>query len=307
MRLAILDDFQDAWGDTAGVRRMRERADITIFTQPFGNPSRLAGFEVLVANRERTRFDRALLEKLGDVRLIIQTGKHNPHIDFAAAADCGIEVIPVSGGYSIGAAELAIGLAQAVMRRIPMLDAAVRRGEWQPPMTRVLSGKTLGIVGFGRIGRHVARIAAAFGMRVLAWSRSLTGDAAAAAGVKYRELDDLLREADVVSIHVSLNDQTRGLIDARRLALMKPGSYLVNTARGPIVDESALAAALNEGRLAGAGLDVFGTEPLPPEHPLTRARNTVLTPHIGFPTDHGHEQFATAAADALDAYLDARG
>lgn len=184
-----------------------------------------------------------------------------------------------------------------------MLDAAVRRGEWLPPSTPVMHGKTFGVVGLGRVGSHVARIAQSFGMHVIAWSRSLTAAKAAEAGVAYLDLDDVLAEADVVSIHVSLNDATRGLIDARRIALMKPTACLVNTARGPIVDEAALLAALDEGRIAGAGLDVFATEPLPPEHPLTRCPNVVLTPHIGFPTDHGYAQFSTAACEALFDYL----
>ena len=303
MRVAIIDDFQDAWRATAGVRRMRERVEVDIFTERFGEPAVLARYDALIANRERTSFDRALLESLGDVRLIIQTGKHNPHIDFDAATDCGIEILTASGGYSIGAAELAVALALAVTRRIPMLDAAVRRGEWHPPSTPVMHGKVFGVIGMGRVGTHTARLAAAFGMRVLAWSRSLYPAGATEAGVEFRPLDDLLREADVVSVHLSLNDETRGLIDARRLALMKKNACLVNTARGAIVDELALAAALNEGRIAGAGLDVFGTEPLPPEHPLRSCPNVVLTPHIGFPTDHGYEQFSTAACDALFAWL----
>jgi phosphoglycerate dehydrogenase-like enzyme len=285
---------------------MRERVEVTIFTERFGGPAALRDFDVLIANRERTRFDRALLEALDGVRLVIQTGKHNPHIDFEAAADCGIEIVTASGGYSIGAAELAIALALAVTRRIPMLDAAVRRGEWRPPSTPVLHGKTFGVVGMGRVGRHAAGLAAAFGMRVIAWSRSLDAASAAASGVEPRDLDDLLREADVVSVHLALNDHTRGLIDARRLALMKRTAVLVNTARGAIVDEAALAAALGERRIAGAGLDVFGTEPLPKANPLMHCPNVVLTPHIGFPTDHGYEQFATAACDALLAYLEWR-
>lgn len=304
MRVAILDDFQDAWRHTAGVRRMRERVDVTIFTERFGGPAALKNFDVLVANRERTPFDRRLLEALDGINLIVQTGKHNPHIDFDAARDCGIEVVAASGGYSIGAAELAIALALAVSRRIPMLDRAVRRGEWRPPSTPVLHGKTFGVIGLGRVGSHAARIAQSFGTKVIAWNRSRGRERADELGITYRELDDVLRDADVVSIHLSLNDATRGLIDARRLALLKPTAYLVNTARGPIVDEDALVAALREGRIAGAGLDVFVTEPLPPDHPLTQCPNVVLTPHIGFPTDHGYEQFATAACDALFDYLD---
>ncbi len=306
MRIAILDDIHDAWGRTAGVRRLRERADVTIFTKPFGTPDALRGFEILIANRERTKFTRELLAQLPDVKVIAQTGNHAAHLDFKAAADLGVVIAQASGGYSIGAAELAIGLAQAVMRQIPSCDAALRRGEWRTPLTPILHGKTLGLVGLGRVGQHVARIGQAFGMRVLAWSPRLTDASAAQAGAQRRELDDLLAESDVVSVHVSLAASSRGLIDARRLALMKPTAYLVNTARGPIVTETALVAALQQRRIAGAGLDVFDQEPLPAGHPLTKLDNVVLAPHLGWPTDDGYERFASAAADVLIAYLDGR-
>ena len=306
MRVAILDDIHDAWRSTAGVKRLRERAEVVIFTKPFGSPATLRGFDALIANRERTKLTRELLAQLPDVRVIAQTGNHAAHLDFAAAADLGIVIAQASGGYSIGAAELSIGLAQAVMRRIPACDAALKRGEWPTPLTPVLHGKTLGLVGLGRVGRHVAGLGKAFGMRVLAWSRHLTDEAAAAAGAERRELDDLLATSDVVSIHVSLAQSSRNLIDARRLALMKPTAYLVNTARGPIVTESALVAALERRQIAGAGLDVFDQEPLPKDHPLTKLDNVVLAPHIGWTTDDGYERFAAHAADALLAYLDGR-
>lgn len=306
MRVAILDDVHQAWERTEGVRRLRERADVTIFTAPLGDAAALRGYEALIANRERTRFDRELLEALRDARIIVQTGNHAAHIDFAAARERGIVVAQASGGYSVGAAELAIGLTLAAMRRIAALDASLRRGEWAVPSTPVLSGKAFGVVGLGRVGSHAARLANAFGAKVLAYGRRASKARAAAAGADYRELDELLAEADVVSIHASLNAQTRGLIDARAIALIRPTAYLINTARGPIVDEAALIAALEANRIAGAGLDVFDTEPLPPEHPLTRLPNVVLTPHIGWPTDDGYERFASAACDALLAYLDGR-
>lgn len=306
MRVAILDDIHEAWGATEGVRRLREHADVTIFTEPFGSPAELAGYEALVANRERTRFDHELLSSLDDVRIIVQTGNHAAHVDFAAARDCGIIFAQASGGYSIGAAELALGLALAVTRQIAALDAAMRRGEWTQPSTPVLHGKTFGVVGLGRVGSHAARLAAAFGMRVLAWSPRLTQERAAAAGAEPAELDALLAAADIVSIHASLNAESRGLIDARRLGLMRPSAFLVNTARGPIVDEAALIAALEGRRIAGAGLDVFDTEPLPAGHPLSRLPNVVMTPHIGWPTDDGYAKFAASACDALLAYLEGR-
>ena len=306
MRVAILDDIHDAWRSTAGVKRLRERAEVVIFTKPFGSPATLRGFDALIANRERTKLTRELLSQLPDVRVIAQTGNHAAHLDFAAAAELKIVIAQASGGYSIGAAELSIGLAQAVMRRIPECDAALKRGEWPTPLTPVLHGKTLGLVGLGRVGRHVAGLGVAFGMRVLAWSRHLTDEAAAEAGAERRELDDLLAASDVVSIHVSLAQSSRDLIDARRLALMKPTAYLINTARGPIVNESALVEALKTRQIAGAGLDVFDEEPLPKGHPLTKLDNVVLAPHIGWTTDQGYERFAAHAADALLAYLDGR-
>lgn len=306
MRIAILDDIHNAWEATDGVRRLRERCDVHIFTAPVGEPSALRGFDALIANRERTRFTRELLQQLTGVRIIVQTGNHANHIDFAAAHDCGIVVAKASAGGSIGAAELAIGLALAVMRQIPANDAAVRRGEWSTPSTPVLHGKALGIVGLGQVGRHVARIATAFGMRVLGWSPRLTDAAAKAAGAERREIDDLLAESDVVSIHASLTPTSRGLLDVRRLALMKTSAYLINTSRGPIIDEAALIAALAEKRIAGAGLDVFDQEPLSPGHPLTKLPNVVLTPHMGYPTDDGYRRFSDAASRVLLDYIDGR-
>lgn len=304
LRVAILDDIHEAWEHTDGVRRLSRRADVAIFTEPFGDAAALRGYEALIANRERTRFHRDLLEALPDVRIIVQTGNHAAHVDFAAARERGIIVAQASGGYSIGAAELAIGLTLAAMRRIAALDASLRRGEWHGPSTPVLYGKTFGVVGFGRVGGHAARLAEAFGANVLATGRRASAARAAAANVEYRELDALLARADIVSIHASLSPKTRGLIDGRAIALMKPTAYLINTARGPILDEAALIAALDERRIAGAGLDVFETEPLPADHAFTRLDNVVLTPHIGWPTDDGYQRFAAAACDALFAYLD---
>lgn len=306
MKVAILDDIHEAYEQTAGVRRLREHAEVRIFTGPFGEPSALAGFDALVANRERTRFTRELLAQLPGVRIIAQTGNHAYHIDLDAARQLGIVVAKASSGYSVGAAELAIALAMAVMRQIPSADAAIRRGQWTTPSTRVLSGKVMGIIGLGRIGRHVARIATAFGMRVVAWSPHLTEASAREGGAEYRELDALLAEADVVSIHASLTPQSRGLIDDRRLRLMKPDACLVNTSRGAVVDEGALVSALRERRILGAGLDVFAEEPLPAAHPLTLLPNVVLTPHLGWPTDDGYAGFADAACDVLLAFQEGK-
>ena len=306
MRVAVLDDIHQAYDQTAGLRRLRHRAEVRIFSAPFGDPGALRGFDALVANRERTRFTRALLEQLPDLRILAQTGNHAYHIDLAAAQERGIVVAKASGGFSTGAAELAIGLTLALMRHIPAADAAVKSGAWPTPLGRELNGKTMGIVGLGQVGRHVARLANAFGMRVLCSSRRPDDGSAASAGAEPRDLDDLLRASDIVSVHASLSPATRGLLDARRLGLMKVTAFLINTARGPIVDEAALVAALANRRIAGAGLDVFDTEPLPSGHPLTTLPNVILTPHLGWPTDKKYEDFAEAAADVLLAYLDGR-
>jgi len=306
MRVAVLDDIHQAYEQTAGMRRLRQRAEVRIFVAPFGDPESLRGFDALVANRERTQFTRTLFEQLPDLRILAQTGNHAYHIDLAAAQERGIVVAKASGGFSSGAAELAIGLSIALMRHIPAADAAVRSGAWPTPLGRELNGKTMGIVGLGHVGRHLAKIANAFGMRVLAWSRRADDGSAAAAGAEACGLDELLQASDIVSVHATLAPETRGLIDARRLGLMKATAILINTARGPIVDETALVAALADRRIAGAGLDVFDSEPLPPGHPLTTLPNVVLTPHLGWPTDKKYEDFAAAAADVLLAFLDGR-
>jgi phosphoglycerate dehydrogenase-like enzyme len=304
MRIAILDDIHRAYEGTSGVRRLRDRAEVQIFIHPFGDPSVLRGFDALVANRERTLFTRSLLEQLPDLRIIAQTGNHAYHIDLAAAEERRIIVAKATGGFCTSAAELAIGLMIAVMRQIPSIDREVKLGRWPTPMTFVLRGKTLGIVGLGHVGRHVVKIARAFEMKVLAWGPRLSQEAAASVGAESRELDDLLTSSDIVSVHATLSPESTGLIDARRLRLMKPTAYLINTARGPIVDEAALCAALARGQIAGAGLDVFDEEPMASAHPLIRLPNVVLTPHIGWPTDEMYKQFADAAADALLAYLE---
>jgi len=302
VRVAVLDDIHRAYDGTAGMRRLRQHAEVRIFTGPFGDPAALRGFEALIATRERTRFTRELLEHLPDVRIIAQTGNHAHHIDFAAAGDRQIVVARASGGFSIGAAELTIGLALAVMRQIPASHAAIAAGGWPEPRTPVLHGKTLGVIGFGRVGRHVAKLAGAFGMRVVAWGPRLTDALATAGAAQRRPLEDLLRESDVVSIHAALTEDSRGLLDARHIGLMKSSAYLINTARAAIVDETAIVEALSAGRIAGVGLDVFAEEPLAASHPLRSLANVVLTPHLGWTTDEGYERFASAACEVLLAY-----
>lgn len=299
MRVAILNDIHHAYEETAGLRRLREYAHVQVFTKPLDGPSDLKGFDAVIANRERTLFTAEFMAQLPDLKIIAQTGNHAYHIDLEAAERLGIVIAKATGGFCTSAGEITFGLMMAIMREIPKVDSAVKRGEWPTPMTRVLRGKTLGIVGLGNIGRYVAQVAQVFGMNVVAWGRRLGPEDAAAVGATAVELDDLMRQSDIVSIHATLAPESRGLIDARRLNLMKPTAYIVNTARGPIIDESALVQILSEGRIRGAALDVFDQEPLPQGHALTGLDNVILTSHIGWPTDEMYAQFADAAADAL--------
>ena len=277
------------------------------FAEPTSDTARLEGFEVLIANRERTRFTADLLSRLPDAKLLIQTGGRAPNIDLEAATKHGIVVAKAAGsGPSRGAAELALGLILAAMRHIPAADAAMRAGQWTAPRGRELRGKTLGLIGVGGVGGHVARLAAPFELTLLAHSRSLTAERARELGAEAVPMDDLLRRSDVVSIHVPLNAETRGLIGKAQLALMKPSALLVNTSRGPVVDQAALVEALSSGRIASAALDVYDDEPLPADNPFRSLPNVVLTPHLGWPTDLGIERFAEAAVEVVLAYADGR-
>jgi phosphoglycerate dehydrogenase-like enzyme len=237
-----------------------------------------------VAMRERTRFGRDLFGRLPDLKLLITTGLHNASIDLQAAAEHGVTVSGTSGPRTANTAELTWALILSLARHLPEEVAAVRQGGWQHTVGTDLLGATLGLVGLGRIGRQMAGIAHAFQMEVIAWSQNLDPAVAAGAGVRAVSKEGLFGAADVVSIHLMLSDRTRGLITERDLRAMKPTAYLVNTSRGPVIDSAALLRALNEGWIAGAGLDVYDTEPLPADDPLRHAPRTVLTPHLGYVT-----------------------
>jgi phosphoglycerate dehydrogenase-like enzyme len=290
--------------------RLRELAEVSVLDRPLGDGDRatLADVRVLLAIRERTRLDAALLDRLPDLELVLQTGGHAYHVDQEAATGRGI-VVALSRRARMASAsvpELTFGLMLAVLRRIHPLAAETAAGDWPPAMGGTLAGRTLGILGLGRHGRPVAEIAAAFGMLVLAWDRN-PGRAYDDEWVRQRlPLDDLLARSDVVSVHLRLSPESTGLLNAERLARMRPGSILVNTARGAIVDETALVEALHSGRLAGAGLDVFATEPLPADHPLRTAPNVVLTPHIGWKVEEVFAEWAEIAAEQLAAWLNSR-
>ena len=309
MRVAVLDDYHRVFDADPAIERLRERLPVDVYTERL-TPARLRPYPILIALRERTRFDAAFFEDVPGLELISQTGNHAYHIDIAAATRAGVLVGMASsdlqemGSIARSTIELAFGLMLAVLRRIPQADAAMRRGEWPSFAGRTLAGKTLGILGLGRIGREVAALAQAFGMRVLAWGPTLTAERAARSGATFMELDALLERADIVTVQLRLSEQSRGLLNAERLCRIGPRGVLINTARGAIVDEEALARVLGEGQLGAAGLDVFAEEPLPADSPLRRLDNVVLTPHLGWPADLTYTTMARAAVAIVEAYLD---
>jgi phosphoglycerate dehydrogenase-like enzyme len=310
-RLLVLDDFEGRIAGSVAMARLRELAEVSVLDRPLhhGDPGGLAEVGVLLAIRERTRLDGELFDRLPRLELVLQTGGHAYHVDQPAAAERGI-VVALSRRAAMASAavpELTFGLLLAVLRRIHPLAGELAAGAWPETVGATLAGRTLGILGLGRHGRPVARIAAAFGMLVLAWDRDQGRDYPDDEPVAQRlPLDDLLGRSEVVSVHLKLSPDSRGLLDRRRLARMRPGAVLVNTARGAIVDEDALVEALAAGRLGGAGLDVFAIEPLPAGHPLRTAPNVVLTPHIGWKVEEVFAEWAEIAADQLAAWLDGR-
>jgi phosphoglycerate dehydrogenase-like enzyme len=267
--------------------------------------ARLAAYEIIVLIRERTRFPASLLARLPALELLALTGRNLGQADAEAATERGILLTDTEGS-GASPVELTIGLMLAVARRIPHEAAALRSGRWQTSMGVELKGKTLGILGLGRIGSRIAAFGQFLGMHVCAWGPTLTDERAAASDVARVPLDQLFRESDVVSVHLRLSDTSRGLVTADLLRRMKPTAFLINTARGPIVDEAALVALLSERRIAGAGLDVYDVEPLPVNHPLLRLDNVVLTPHLGYVTQETYRIFFRQVVENVAAYLDGR-
>jgi phosphoglycerate dehydrogenase-like enzyme len=287
MHVALLDDYQGVALGLADWQSLAPEAEVTAFPDHIADLAplarRLEPFECVVLMRERTPFPRALFERLPKLRLLITSGRRNAAIDVDAATDHGVQVCGTDLK-GLATAELTWGLILALLRQIVAEDRAMRRGAWQTTLGIELAGKTLGLLGLGRLGGEVARVGAAFRMKPIAWSPHLTEDRAAAAGARLVSKEELLGEADILSIHMVLSDRTAGLLGAGDLARMKRTAFLVNTSRGPIVDEAALIAALRAGRIAGAGIDVYATEPLPQTHPYYGLDNVVLTPHLGYVT-----------------------
>ena len=306
-RVTILDDYQSValrFADWSGVA---ERFEIEVRDEHIAGEDELvaalADTTVIVAMRERTRFPASTLVRLPALELLVTTGMMNASIDLRAAAAAGVTVCG-TGSAGNAMPELTIGMIIALARSFAAEDAAVRAGRWQHTIGVGLSGRTLGVVGLGRLGVPVARLAQAFGMEVIAWSPNLTAERAREHGVHAVGKEELFARSDVVTIHMPLSERSRGIVGAAELALMRPSAYLINTSRGPIVDERALIDALAAGSIAGAGLDVYDTEPLPVEHPLRTMANTLLLPHIGYVTADAYEVFYGDAVEDILAWAD---
>jgi phosphoglycerate dehydrogenase-like enzyme len=305
-RVAILDDYQDValsvadWkslGPEVAVQAFHERlVGEDVLVKP------LADFEVIVAMRERTHFPRSVLERLPKLKLLVTTGMRNVAIDAKAAAELGI-VVSGTGMLTPPTAELTWGLILALARHIPEEAQHMRSGGWQTTVGVGLHGKVLGVLGLGKLGSEVARVGRAFQMEVIAWSQNLTAENASSVGATRVEKDELFQRADFVTIHLILSERTRGLVTARELALMKPGAYLINTSRGPIVEERALIDVLTNRKIAGAALDVYDEEPLPENHSLRRLDNVVLTPHLGYVTVENYRRAYGEAVEDIRAFL----
>lgn len=305
-KLAILDDYQHVAEELLTAAGIGEEVEIRAFNDHLDEEraiaERLASFEMVCLMRERTPFPRALFEALPNLRLLVTSGMRNASVDLRAARERGVVVC---GTPSAGAptAELAWGLIIACLRHIPEEDRATRAGAWQRTLGTGLQGKTLGVAGLGKLGSRVARVGLAFDMQVIAWSQNLTRERCEAAGVSLVTKEGLLRQSDVMSIHLVLSARTRGLFGAAELAMMKPTAILVNTSRGPIIDERALVDALRRKVIAGAGLDVFDREPLPAGHPLLSCDNVVITPHLGYVEEENYRAYFGGYAAAVRGYL----
>ena len=312
-KVAVLDDWQGVARSSADWSPLQAKAEVVFFADALTSEdeaaARLAEFDLLLTMRERTALPGSLIDRLGKLRMLAITGARNLSLDLAACTRRRIVVSNTTayGNNESATAELALGLLLAAARAIPAGDAALRAGRFQAgvPVGFTLAPKTLGVIGLGRLGAYMARYGQALGMKVLAWSQNLTAEAAAKAGVELVSKPDLLTRSDAVSLHLVLSPRSRGIIGRAELALMKPGAILINTSRGPLVDEAALLEALQAGRLT-AGLDVFDQEPLPPDHPLRRAPNTVLTPHLGYGVAETWAQFYPQSVENALAFLDGK-
>ncbi|WP_017735725.1 D-2-hydroxyacid dehydrogenase family protein [Pseudomonas sp. CBZ-4] len=305
VQIAVIDDWQQVardvvdWSSLEGVGQVHFLHDYPADTATM--IERLQGFDVICVMRERSTFDQALLQGLPRLKLLVTGGMRNAAIDIPAAKALGIQVCGTDS-YKHAAPELTWALIMASTRNLLAEAHSLRAGGWQVGLGGDLHGKTLGILGLGSIGQKVAQFAQVFGMRVIAWSENLTPERAAQAGVTWVSKQQLFEQADILTVHLVLSERSRGLVDAQALGWMKPGARLVNTARGPIVDEQALIHALESGRLAGAALDVFADEPLPLDHPFRRLPNVLATPHVGYVSEENYRQFYGQMIEDIQAW-----
>ncbi|HVZ61646.1 MAG TPA: D-2-hydroxyacid dehydrogenase family protein [Terriglobales bacterium] len=306
IKVAILDDYQNIALQMAEWSILKGKVEITVFSDHLSDPERiverLTPFDVVCVMRERTPMTRAILERLPNLKLICSTGIRNVSIDLKAAQERGITVC--STGYTHhGAVEVTWALILGIVRNLPEEVSAMRTGKWQVSLGGDLAGKTLGIVGLGRIGSEVARIANAFKMNVIAWSPNLVSEKAASHGATLVTKEALFRESDIVTLHLILGARSRGVVGATELSWMKPGAYLINSSRGPLVDEEALISTLQRRAIAGAALDVYDSEPLPESHPFRSLKNVVATPHVGFVTRETYGIFFRDTVENISAWL----
>ncbi len=312
IKIALLDDYAHVALKSADWSVLKDRAEITVFDHHLSEEeaaTQLKPYDVLCTIRERMGLPRSLFARLPNLKLVTIIGMSLPNLDMAAATEHGVIVAhsnfanPIFAGIQNATPELTWGLMIATVRHMGLEARRMREGKWQGTVGMILAGRTLGLLGLGRIGKRMAAYAQAFGMNVIAWSQNLTDDTAKSVGARKVQKDDLFKLSDILSIHVVLSDRTRGLVTARELALMKPESYLINTSRGPIVVEADLTAALNEGRIAGAGIDVFDVEPPPPDHPFRTMDNVYVSPHLGYVTHETLRAFYTDTLDAVVAFV----
>ena len=310
VRAAILDDYQNVAMAFADWSPIAKDVEIKVFNKPFGSQDEaikaLQGFAVVVGMRERTPFPRKVVEALPDLKLLITTGARNNSFDMKACAERGVTVCG-TGAAGSPTTGIAFGLMLELTRRIGFENARLKAGApWQTTIGRDLEGLTLGILGLGKLGQRSAAVGKAFGMKTITWSQNLTEEKAKAAGADYVSKDDLFRNADFVTIHLVLSDRSRGLVGAKELGLMKKSAYLINTSRGPIVDEKALIAVLQSKSIAGAGLDVFDIEPLPLDHPFRKMDNIVITPHLGYVSEQNYRKYFPDIVEDIRAWLDGK-
>jgi D-3-phosphoglycerate dehydrogenase len=310
LRAAILDDYQNVALKLADWSSIAKEVEVKVFTAPIGDDDAviktLQGFAIVNMMRERTPFNRKVIEGLPELKLLITTGARNASIDLKACAEHGITVC---GTGTVGSATtgIAIGLMLELTRRVGFENARLKAGEaWQITLGQDVDGLTLGVLGLGKLGQRVTAVAKALGMKVIAWSQNLTPEKAKEAGAEYVSKEDLFARSDIVSLHVVLSDRTRGIVGAKELGAMKKTAYLVNTSRGPLVDEKALIATLQSKSIAGAGLDVFNVEPLPLDHPFRKMDNVVITPHLGYVAEQNYRKQYPDVLEDIRAWLDGK-